>query len=304
MVLLAVPAITLGAVSAMERQEPPRVAYPGPPPGFGLRPSFAEEFDGTALDPARWETSFRQASSGGDNIANRTLVGNRERQLYLDPAFAGLGIQPFAVAGGLLSITARPLPAESLRVLRAHMAHLSPRDRAGPIKDVRYSSGVITTRGSFCQTYGYVEVRARLPAGQGLWPAFWLLPADGSWPPEIDVMEVLGHDRGTAYSTVHSKQHAKQGSGIAIADPDAFHRYGALWLPDRIDFFVDGVKRFTARTPMDAHKPMYLLANLAVGGFWPGDPDPSTAFPARMEIDYIRAWSLPPPSEMPPRTGS
>lgn len=297
MVLALVPAVTLGAVSAFERGDPPRVANPGIPPGFGLQPSFVEEFDGERLDLVRWQTSFRHAPGGGDNIANRTLTGNRERQLYLDPEFARLGIQPFAVRGGLLSITAKRLPPDSYRALHAAMSHLTAADRAGPIKDVRYSSGIVTTRGSFRQTYGYFEIRARLPKGQGLWPAFWLLPADGGWPPEIDVVEVLGHDQATVYTTVHSKLQPKRGEGVPIADPAAFHRYGVLWLPERIDFFVDGVKRFTTPTPPDAHKPMYMLANLAVGGFWAGDPDAQTAFPARMDVDYIRAWALPPHKE-------
>ena len=275
-----------------DRAPPP--GYPGPPPGLGLRLSFDEEFSGDQLDRDRWRTSFFGEPGREAPVQQRTLPSNGEQQLYMDPDFLGLGIRPLAVRNGMLTIEARPLPAEALRRVRARIARLTPEQRRyGPIEKVRYSSGIITTRRSFSQTYGYFEVRARLPAGRGLWSAFWMLPEDDSWPPEIDVMEVLGHEPSTAYTTVHSRAGAGPAGKNRVFDPDGFHRYGALWLPDRIEFYLDGRKVFAGPTPPDAHRPMHMLINLAVGGYWPGSPDSSTRFPARMTVDYVRAWALP-----------
>jgi beta-glucanase (GH16 family) len=265
---------------------------PNPPPGLGLVPSFTEDFNGTALDTQRWATNF--AGKPDADILQRTLSGNHEAQVYFDPRFLGLGIQPLSVSGGSLIITAAPLSDAALAATRAAVAGLSESQRNSPVKDVRYSSGMVSTRDRFSQTYGYFEMRARFPRGRGFWPAFWLLPKDGSWPPEIDIVEELGHEPTTIHSTLHSKVVPTNGKAISVSDSSSnFHRYGALWLPDRIDFYLDGVKSFTVPTPSDAHKPMYMVANLAVGGGWPGYPDASTKFPGQMEIDYIRAWSLP-----------
>jgi hypothetical protein len=153
----------------------------------------------------------------------------------------------------------------------------------------------LETAHSFSQTYGYFEMRAELPAGQGLWPAFWLLPANGTWPPELDVMEMLGNEPNRVYQTAHSGAtgtHTMVSSSAVVSDTSAaFHTYGVDWEPDLITWYVDGQQVFQSATPADMNQPMYMIANLAVGGDWPGSPDGSTAFPATMQIDYIRAYA-------------
>jgi beta-glucanase (GH16 family) len=140
-------------------------------------------------------------------------------------------------------------------------------------------------------------MRAELPSGAGLWPTFWLLPANHSWPPELDVFEVLGSDPTTAVATVHSAAtgaHTAIASAVATGDlSEGFHTFGVNWQQDIIQWYIDGAEVAEAPTPADMHQPMYLLANLAVGGAgsWPGVADAS-AFPATMSIDYIHVYQL------------
>jgi beta-glucanase (GH16 family) len=108
----------------------------------------------------------------------------------------------------------------------------------------------------------------------------WLLPADGSWPPEIDIMEVLGHDMDTLYTTVHtneSHRHTSKGTSNVVPDMSLdFHTYGVNWQADYITWYFDGVQVFKAETPSDLNKPMYMIANITVGGDWPGMPNETT----------------------------
>lgn len=241
-------------------------------------PTFADEFDALSLSDGRsgtWETTFPW--SAGKN--GGTLASNGEKQWYVDAAFGPTrSVRPWSVRDGKLVIAAR----------RAEQA-------VQPLIDgYRYTSGLLTTHGSFRQTYGYFEMRAKFPAGRGLWPAFWLLPPDGQWPPEIDVVEVLGHEPGTIHTSLHSGTadrpiHEKKATAVPDTSAD-WHVYGVRWEADEITWYFDRRVVFTARTPPDLHGPMYLLINLAVGGKWPGDPDAGTAFPAAMEVDYVRAY--------------
>jgi beta-glucanase (GH16 family) len=157
---------------------------------------------------------------------------------------------------------------------------------------------VVTTARSFSQRYGYFEMRARMPEGKGLWPAFWLLPADGSWPPEIDVVEMLGHEPDTYYATVHYAEkgaHKESGAGIKRLKLTTQHvTFGLLWTADELVWYQDDVEVRRAKNP-GIDKPMYMLVNLAVGGKWPGAPDKTTRFPAQMRVDYVRAFALKPP---------
>lgn len=196
------------------------------------------------------------------------------------------GVNPFSITNGVLNITATPSPGPALS------------------GGYPYISGLISTEGTFAQTYGYFEVRAQLPAGKGLWPSFWLLPQDHTWPPELDMFEVLGNDPTTLYNFLHtgeSGQDAFLGGPTKVANLSAgFHTFGLSWAPDVIQWFVDGQLVRTQPTPADMHKPMYLLAALGVGGEWPGAPDATTPFPATMSIDYVRAYRAPglPPEAM------
>ena len=252
------------------------------PDGRRLVVTFNDEFN--SFDRWRdgkgvWRTTFRDGKADDDyNV--RTLRSNKELELYVDPetrphgAQGGpaLGLNPFSVGGGSLTIITDRAPAA-----------LAPQ-----LGGFRYTSGLISTQPSFAQTYGYFEMRAKLPSGKGVWPAFWLLPADFDWPPEIDVMESVG-DPSKVYVTAHSKT-AKDGGTEVSVSPKDFHTYAVSWGPDMLVWFVDGREVKRLPTPSDMHKPMYMLANVALGGDWAGAPDASTPFPVRYVIDYIRAY--------------
>ena len=147
--------------------------------------TFDDEFNSFSMwngSSGVWETSYPWApASGGTNPANNEL------EWYINPAYGPTNsVNPFSVSNGILTIEANPA---------------SPTIEA--ITGQPYTSGIITTYHSFAQTYGYFEMRAQLPTGQGIWPAFWLLPTDQSWPPEIDIMELIGSEPNNLYNFVH-----------------------------------------------------------------------------------------------------
>jgi beta-glucanase (GH16 family) len=209
----------------------------------------------------------------------RTIDTNGELQIYVDSNYKGLGIQPFTVKGGKLTIRADRAPEAAVTALDGY----------------RYTSGVITSERLFSSQYGYFEVRARLPRGRGLWPAIWLLPIDGTWPPEIDIVETVGHEPAHLYGTLHYGTEAapQRRQPVAIAgafDSSAgFHTYGVDWQPDRITWYYDGRKVGETRNEV-RDQAMYLIVNLAVGGAWAGEPDAATRFPASMVVDHVRVW--------------
>lgn len=271
------------------------------PPGFvTASPSFAEEFDGSTLDTARWRLTYADPKDESPALTKRSLWNNKEREVYFDPDYLGLGINPFRISDGVLVIEARPLSGQARARIDAELKGLAPKFAKTALADVAYSSGMISSRGRFSQRYGYFEIRARWSGGKGLWPAFWLLPAAGGWPPEIDILEAHGDKPGISFHSLHSRTAKSETRRIRTATGDGkFHNYGALWLPDRIEFYIDGTKVTTMPTRSDMHAPMFMIANLAVGGAWPGDPDDGTAFPATMEIDHIRAWKVDPATQRP-----
>mgnify|MGYP001492397206 CR=1 FL=1 len=248
---------------------------------------FEDTFDALDLrvgNSGVWEPQYPW---GGRN--NTT---NKELQYYVDPRSGGdapavQALTPFEVTDGILAIRAAKVP----RPLRAGTGGFG------------YASGLLSTARSFSFLYGAVEIRARVPKGKGLWPAFWLLPADGTWPPEIDVFEVLGHDTGALHLTAHSMpdrpapgRSRQAGKEVAVSDLSAdFRVYGVVWTPERIVWTLDGETVFEIPTPQDIRKPMFLLVNLAVGGTWPGAPDAGTAFPASLLVDWIRVRAMPTP---------
>jgi|HubBroStandDraft_6_1064221.scaffolds.fasta_scaffold02064_2 beta-glucanase (GH16 family) len=231
-----------------------------------------------------WRTNFGYA--GVQDRNSRNLPSNGEQQIYVDRGFRGtaaapLGLDPFRINDGVLEITADRTP-----------------DRVKPyIWNYEYTSGLITSRDTFSQRYGVFEVRARVPKGRGLWSCIWLLPAAGGWPPEIDILEILGDRPTTLVTTWHSAASGEHTMGpVATEIPDAsadFHTYAIDWDADQIRWYFDGFEVAHAQTPADMHVPMYLLMNLAVGGNWPGSPDTNTQFPAALSIDWIRAYQRP-----------
>ncbi len=240
--------------------------------------TFEEQFDTLSLwngKTGRWKNSY---------IWGNESVINEELQYYLQ---ADKGEpSPFIIKDGKLAIQARPTP-ESLR-------KRIPENRP-------YVSGLLTTEKSFSQRYGRFEIRARFPAGQGLWPAFWMLPSFDRWPEgidilaEIDVVEFLGHNPHELHTTVHSNQTGKITANSSTHHSEAdltkdFHTYAVEWDAEHISWFLDGKLLTRKKTPTDLHQPMHMLLNLAVGGRWPGAPDSTTKFPAHFEIDWVRVY--------------
>lgn len=171
----------------------------------------------------------------------------------------------------------------------------------------RYTSARINTRGKFEQRYGRFEARIKLPRGQGLWPAFWMLGSNFGavrWPicGEIDIMEHIGREPRTVHGTIHGPGYSGgEGIGKSYTLPvefaDKFHVFALEWEPGELRWYVDGLN-YQTRTPADLpegarwvfDQPFFIIFNLAVGGGWPGMPDASTRFPQRMLVDYVRVY--------------
>lgn len=224
-----------------------------------------DEFDGTSLNASNWTAEIGTGSGGW---------GNNELQYYTNRT------QNLQVTGGNLAITA----------LKESYGGMN------------YTSARIKTQGLKNFTYGKIEARIKLPSGQGLWPAFWMLgsnlPTVG-WPysGEIDVMERVNNN-AFVNGTVHwdANGHAEFGRVSGNLDFSQFHVYSVEWDANYIRWFVDGtqfneilIQNGTGSTE-EFQKPFFLLLNLAVGGNWPGSPNNSTPFPAQMLVDYVRVY--------------
>jgi len=246
----------------------------------GWTMTFHDEFKGTTLNTTKWVTCYPDMDP-----RDKGCIHGDELQRYLP--------ENVIVSDGTVK-------------LRAQKENYVAPDG----EKYKYTSGMITTGkdkwdtttpAKFTYQYGYMEMRAKVPHGQGLWSAFWTLPwvksDPGLWPPEIDVVEILGHNTAEAYMTYHWRGHAAEpeSNGEKWTGPDLsqdFHTYGVRWTPSAIRWFIDGREVRAAFTDDSniASLPQYLLANLAVGGSWPGAPEATTPFPSDLEIDHIRVW--------------
>jgi beta-glucanase (GH16 family) len=261
-------ALALGTPAPSSATEP--AALPD-----GYRLVWSDEFDAAgAPDPAKW--SF-------DTERNLEGWHNHELQYYSGP-----GPWNATVKNGRLVITARK----------------EQRRTAPDWGGQRYTSARLITRGKAEWTYGFFEVRAKLPCGKGTWPAIWMLGAGGRWPDEgeLDIMEQIGREPTHVFSTVHTLAgHGGRGVGGSINIPDActaFHRYQMHWTADDVSFGVDDFVHFRyprldlgreARRVWPFDTPQYLILNLALGGDLGGAIDDSI-FPAAFEIDYVRVY--------------
>jgi beta-glucanase (GH16 family) len=241
-----------------------------------LAETFDEEFATFTSSPdgssGTWMTTYPY--SGEDA---HTLTPNSEAEYYSSDVSGSNS--PFSLAAGSLNISASVAAAGS-----------------NPY-GLPYTSGLITTYKSFAQTYGYFEISAKLPSGQGLWPAFWMLPADDLYTSELDVFEVIGSRPDVINSSTHGSTGGVWGGlsqGFLVPDTSTgFHTYGVDWEPMLTTFYMDGAVLGIASTPASMNTPMYMLLNLAVGGAgsWPGVPDAATGFPATLQIDYVHAYA-------------
>jgi beta-glucanase (GH16 family) len=240
--------------------------------------TFDDEFNSLSLwngTSGTWGTTFWYDDPNG---SGSTLAGNGEQEWYINANYAPTAaVKPWTVADGVLTLTAAPASSTISNLINGYT----------------YTSGEVNTFHSFSQEYGYFEMRAQLPAGQGFWPAFWLLPSSGAWPPELDIMEVLANNPSVLYTTAHTAElgyHTQQGQANTVADTSVgYHTYGLDWEADYVTWYFDGQQIFRVATPADMHQPMYILANLAAGGYWPGSTDGVST--ARMNVDYIRAFA-------------
>ncbi|MDB5717162.1 MAG: glycoside hydrolase, partial [Sphingomonas bacterium] len=186
-IIVAAVALTVAGAALETEKKPVDVVRK-----LGLVPSFNEDFSGTSLDPRHWRTSYGAKPDAKSTIADRSLPGNNERQIYVEPGYLGLGLNPFRLRDGVLTISAEPLSVTARSRVMSELASLPPQKNTAALARVAFSSGLISTRSRFAQRYGYFEMRAKWSGGKGLWPAFWLLPDDGTWPPELDVLEAHG----------------------------------------------------------------------------------------------------------------
>jgi beta-glucanase (GH16 family) len=235
---------------------PPVVTPTIPPAINGAHLTFHDEFETSSLDLGNWTLDY---------VSQNSTINN-ELQNYVPNAF-------------------EQLPEGALRINAREQDHL----------DKHYTSGAITSYGSFAQRYGYFETRMRLPVGKGLWSGFWMLNTQMTWPPEIDVAEAIG-EADTVYNTLHEKKtgshqshaHGETRSGVNFGD--GWHVFAVSWRPDAIIWYVDGTESFRFTGDAVPSDPMYLLFNLAIGGNWPGAPTAETVFPAHIDIDYVRVY--------------
>jgi beta-glucanase (GH16 family) len=250
-------------------------ASPGGKPSWTL--TWSDEFngpDGSLPDADKWSLE-----TGGDGW------GNQELEYY----------------------TRRP---DNVHIEDHHLVVIARREDYTGKDGIRrhFTSARMKSQGKFSQAYGRFEARIRLPYGQGIWPAFWMLGDNidqAGWPQcgEIDIMENIGKESSTVHGTIHGPGYSgDNGIGAPFTLPSArfsdnYHLFAVEWAPNVIRFYVDK-HLYATRTPEELppgtswvyNHPFFLILNVAVGGNWPGSPDSSTSFPQEMLVDYVRVY--------------
>lgn len=260
----------LGGLSSCKSQDDPVTSIPQ---YEGYKLVWNDEFDGTSIDTSKW--SHEVNARGG---------GNNELQYYTERQTNSV-------------------------IDRGDLVIVSKKENyTGPEGTRNYTSARLRTvnKGDFL--YGRIEVRAKLPKGQGIWPAIWMLPTDweyGGWPNsgEIDIMEVLGHEPAKTYGTLHyfNTRHTFTGANFTLPAGDFstdYHVFRVDWEPEEFRWYVDDSLFATQKTwastphpyPAPFNKRFHILLNVAVGGNWPGNPNETTVFPQFMRVDYVRVY--------------
>jgi beta-glucanase (GH16 family) len=243
------------------------VQYPG------YRLSWSDEFNGNSLNMKDW--SF----DNGNGCPSNCGWGNNELEFYTDRP-----TNLFFKDGNL--------------VIEA---------RKEDYKGKPYTSAKIITRDKKAFLFGRIDIRAKLPKGKGIWPAFWMMPQEnkyGGWPTsgEIDMMEMIGHEANKTYGTLHfgpGPGSTQLGGNTSLSSGifnDDFHLFSLEWKKDEISWYLDG-KLFSKHTRAETgnatypfNESFYFIINLAVGGNWPGNPDETTILPQQLIVDYIRLY--------------
>ena len=236
----------------------------------GMTKVWADEFDGTVVNQAYWNFET------GDGCPNCGW-GNNELEYYTN------GNNVYLQSGKL--------------IIEAREESLGGKN---------YTSTRMTTKGKKFFKYGRIDIRAKLPVGQGVWPALWMMPEEnkyGGWPSsgEIDVMEVLGHEPSKLYSTVHygqlpNNRNISRFTTSASPLNNEFHVYSMIWENNKMQFLLDNVVYNTVviadlqGSNYPFNESFFFIFNVAVGGNWPGSPNASTYFPQWLAVDYVRVF--------------
>ena len=236
---------------------------------------FADEFTRSGVDISRWNFCHWWGPTGC------TIAGNNELQWYT------------------------PGQVEQVRGSLRLTAVRSPVNGSDG-KRYEYRSGMVTTgavseegsKAKFAFRYGYLEARVSIPRGAGLWPALWLLPTTNRSRPEVDIFEIRGSQTNALSMHLHTNDTRgnKKFSGAHWTGPDlaiGWHTFALDWQPRSLRWLVDGREAWRVVGDEVPSEPMYIVANLAVGGDWPGSPTSATPFPSTFSIDYLRVWGYP-----------
>lgn len=240
---------------------------------------WSDEFEGTTIDESKWSFDL---GDGCDISPDLCGWGNNELEYYTDREE-----NAFLSDGKLVIKAIKEIPFY--------------------LGEYQYTSARMVTKGKGDWKYGRIDVRAKMPIGQGLWPAIWMLPTEsvyGGWPKsgEIDIMEYVGHEPWKVFGTIHyghdfwrfNSQELELEEGTFADD---FHVFTVLWNEQCIQFQMDGknvgepnTRSTTLPTTFPFDQEFHMLLNVAVGGNLPGNPDASTIFPQTMEVDYVRVY--------------
>jgi beta-glucanase (GH16 family) len=245
--------------------------------GYKWKQVFGDEFNTKTLQTNKWVTCYDWYSaiySGCTNTGNHELEWYEPEQVKLTNGSAVLNAITKPTTGWEGSYE----------------------------QEYPYQSGIISTGRSdwnsnpkSSYTYGFFEARIKTTSGKGVWPAFWLLPADKNWPPEIDIMEILGDKPNNVLMTYHwganVSSHQKDSTIFTkLQNPNGWHTYAVNWQPGYIDWYIDGHKQKSVISNNVPSKAMEVIVSLAIGGDLPGNPDPTTPFPAYLQVDYIHIY--------------
>lgn len=230
---------------------------PNSPAKSGYNLVFEDEFDGCALDTTKWSPTWAWGTGLSKTYPNDESV----------PA-------NIVIQNGVANFIVSKDPTPTGRP---------------------YAAAAATTKGRFSRTYGYFEMSAKMPKNaKGLWPSMFMLPEDSSWPPEIDVVEWLGIKPRSAFTAVHygsaNYELTREVPGQDFSDD--FHRFGVLWTPSAVTWYIDGVEVFKATSGIPS-KPLYILLNNSTGGWANNVVDSTTVFPAVYSVRYVKAYSPP-----------
>jgi beta-glucanase (GH16 family) len=229
--------------------------------------TFNDEFSDSILNRNVWTSKFPWGQSTTTN----------DQELFIDSAFS--------IKNGILNITAK----RDTFIGNIYDGNSNPVQKA-----FYFSSGLIHTRNSFSQQYGYFEIRSRIPYGKGYWPAFWMMPYSG-WPPEIDIYEIDGKKPNALLMTNHFRDNSgtHRQNSFTFLGPDFttdFHKFAIEWNPNEIIWYLDDQKIYSSSQTGIPNERMYLVLSMTVGGNLSGDADQSTPLLGNFEIDYIRVY--------------